>query len=60
MEEEIIGVSVKLEIQNYEDRENMIKALANAGYFVRVDKETYLANDYIVFLADDKRQNMKK
>lgn len=57
MEEEIIDVSVKLKIQDYEDRGNIIKALANAGYFVRVEKETHLANDtyYVVFLADNIR-----
>jgi len=42
---------IKLKIQDYNNRNNMVIALANAGYKVWVDKETYLASDtyYVCF-----------
>ena len=42
---------IKLKIQDYNNRNNMVIALANAGYKVWVEKETYLASDtyYVCF-----------
>ncbi len=42
-------MEIRLNIQAYEDRQNIVTALANSGISVRVEKITYLASDtYIV------------
>ncbi|HQO00664.1 MAG TPA: hypothetical protein PLI62_00235 [Spirochaetota bacterium] len=44
-------MEIKLNIQNYDDRNNMVIALANAGIDVRIEKQTYLKTDtyYVIF-----------
>ena len=36
---------IRLSIQAYDDRQALVTALANSGYFVRVERETYLATN---------------
>jgi membrane-bound lytic murein transglycosylase MltF len=42
---------IKIKVQDYSDRTNIVIALANAGIDVHVEKETYLRSDtyYVVF-----------
>jgi hypothetical protein len=46
-----VKMKIKLNIQNYDDRNNVIIALANAGIKVYIEKETVLATDtyYVIF-----------
>jgi hypothetical protein len=44
-------MKIKLNIQSYQDRNNTVIALANAGIKVYIEKETVLARDtyYVIF-----------
>jgi hypothetical protein len=46
-----VKMKIKLNIQNYDDRNNVVIALANAGIKVYIEKETVLARDtyYVIF-----------
>ncbi|MDD5053466.1 MAG: hypothetical protein PHO27_12095 [Sulfuricurvum sp.] len=49
--------AVEFKIQNYRDRENMVSALANSGYFVRVEereRDGQIGTDYYIIVGREK------
>ena len=54
---------LRLKIQNARDRENIVVALANSGYAVRVKEEKIMcsfSSDYYVELLDFEGQEINK
>lgn len=52
---------LRLHIQNYKDRENLVIALANAGYAVRVkEQQNLIGSNYYVELLDFEGKEIMK
>lgn len=52
---------LRLHIQNYKDRENLVVALANAGYAVRVkEQQNLIGSNYFVELLDFEGKEINK
>jgi hypothetical protein len=57
-----LKMEIKLNIQNYDDRNNIVIALANAGIKVYIEKETVLASDtyYVIFEWEESMNGIDK